>query len=120
MPTKGWAGLTASDNSQAKAIAAVMKKFTDEGIEVWLRFGRSTRLQVFLRNGADEPYSVSSRSQVSRPRNRLRTFRLGEAALRRVNRPPILLRQLVRHRWHISGRRVGLQGGLGSSGEGRC
>ncbi|KAM0750419.1 hypothetical protein T439DRAFT_252227 [Meredithblackwellia eburnea MCA 4105] len=38
MPTKGWAGLTASDNSQATAIAAVMKKFTDEGIEVWLRF----------------------------------------------------------------------------------
>lgn len=41
MPTKGWAGLTSSDNSQAKAIAAVMKKFTDEGIEVWLRFGAS-------------------------------------------------------------------------------
>lgn len=39
MPTNGWAGLTASDDSQAKAIAAVMKKFTDEGIEVWLRFG---------------------------------------------------------------------------------
>ncbi|TKA51435.1 hypothetical protein B0A53_05348 [Rhodotorula sp. CCFEE 5036] len=38
MPTNGWAGLTASDDSQAKAIAAVMKKFTDEGIEVWLRF----------------------------------------------------------------------------------
>ncbi|POY72758.1 hypothetical protein BMF94_4165 [Rhodotorula taiwanensis] len=34
MPTKGWAGLTASDDSQAKAIAAVMKKFTDEGIEL--------------------------------------------------------------------------------------
>lgn len=25
MPTNGWAGLTASDDSQAKAIAAVMK-----------------------------------------------------------------------------------------------
>lgn len=42
MPTNGWAGLTASDDSQAKAIAAVMKKFTDEGIEVWLRFGALT------------------------------------------------------------------------------
>jgi hypothetical protein len=39
MPTKGWSGLTKDDNSQAKAIATVMKKFTDEGIEVWLRFG---------------------------------------------------------------------------------
>ena len=42
MPTNGWTGLTASDDSQAKAIAAVMKKFTDEGIEVWLRFGALT------------------------------------------------------------------------------
>ncbi|KPV72871.1 glycoside hydrolase family 26 protein [Rhodotorula graminis WP1] len=38
MPTKGWSGLTKDDNSQALAIAKVMKKFTDEGIEVWLRF----------------------------------------------------------------------------------
>ncbi|BGP44038.1 hypothetical protein JCM10449v2_008095 [Rhodotorula kratochvilovae] len=38
MPTKGWAGLTKDDNFQALAIAKVMKKFTDEGIEVWLRF----------------------------------------------------------------------------------
>ncbi|GAA5970392.1 hypothetical protein JCM11641_001691 [Rhodosporidiobolus odoratus] len=38
MPTKGWSGLTKDDNSQAKAIATVMKKFTDEGIEVWLRY----------------------------------------------------------------------------------
>ncbi|GAA6042732.1 hypothetical protein JCM8097_005554 [Rhodosporidiobolus ruineniae] len=38
MPTNGWAGLTESDNSQALAIAKVMKTFTDEGIEVWLRF----------------------------------------------------------------------------------
>ena len=37
MPTGGWQGLTASDNSQAINIANVMKKFTDEGIEVWLR-----------------------------------------------------------------------------------
>lgn len=66
MPTKGWAGLTASDNSQAKAIAAVMKKFTDEGIEVWLRFGEPECPQVFLRCGADEAYSDSSRSEVRR------------------------------------------------------
>jgi hypothetical protein len=38
MPTGGWQGLTASDNSQAVNIAKVMKQFTDEGIEVWLRF----------------------------------------------------------------------------------
>ncbi|CAH7687267.1 glycoside hydrolase superfamily [Phakopsora pachyrhizi] len=38
MPTGGWKGLTNSDNSQAIAIANVMKKFTDRGIPVWLRF----------------------------------------------------------------------------------
>jgi len=38
MPVDGWQGLTSSDNSQAVAIAQVMKKFTDEGIPVWLRF----------------------------------------------------------------------------------
>lgn len=38
MPTGGWQGLTTSDNSQAVNIAKVMKQFTDEGIEVWLRF----------------------------------------------------------------------------------
>ncbi|POW20320.1 hypothetical protein PSHT_03672 [Puccinia striiformis] len=38
MPMKGWKGLTSSDNSQAVAIAQVMKKFTDQGIAVWLRF----------------------------------------------------------------------------------
>ncbi|KAH9818895.1 family 26 glycoside hydrolase [Melampsora americana] len=38
MPTHGWSGLTSDDNSQAVAIAKVMKKFTDEGIPVWLRF----------------------------------------------------------------------------------
>lgn len=38
MPVGGWSGLTASDNSQAVAIANVMKKFTDQGIPVWLRF----------------------------------------------------------------------------------
>lgn len=38
MPIGGWQGLTSQDNSQAVAIAQVMKKFTDEGIPVWLRF----------------------------------------------------------------------------------
>ncbi|MBW0487119.1 hypothetical protein O181_026834 [Austropuccinia psidii MF-1] len=38
MPVGGWAGLTRSDNRQAIAIAQVMKKFTDHGIPVWLRF----------------------------------------------------------------------------------
>ena len=38
MPTGGWDGLTSSDNSQAVAICKVMKEFTDEGVEVWLRF----------------------------------------------------------------------------------
>lgn len=67
MPVKGWKGLTSSDNSQAVAMyafihtcllvlpprdsdaspgiapsflhsAQVMKKFTDQGIPVWLRF----------------------------------------------------------------------------------
>lgn len=44
MPTNGWDGLTADDDSQAQAIATVMKTFTDEGIEVWLRFGASPLL----------------------------------------------------------------------------
>jgi len=38
MPMDGWKGLTSQDNSQAVAIAQVLKKFTDEGIPVWLRF----------------------------------------------------------------------------------
>jgi len=38
MPTGGWQGLTSDDDSQAQAICAVMKKFTDEGIFVRLRF----------------------------------------------------------------------------------
>lgn len=55
MPTNGWAGLTASDDSQAKAIAAVMKKFTDEGIEVWLRFGALT-----LRSSSAGPEEIDA------------------------------------------------------------
>ncbi|KAK4056092.1 hypothetical protein OIO90_002823 [Microbotryomycetes sp. JL221] len=39
MPNKNnWNGLTPKDNYQAKAIAKVMKQFTDAGVEVWLRF----------------------------------------------------------------------------------
>jgi len=38
MPVGGWKGLTKKDNSQAVAIAKVLKKFTDQGIPVWLRF----------------------------------------------------------------------------------
>jgi len=38
MPTGGWQGLTSSDNSQAVNICNVMKQFTDEGIQVRLRF----------------------------------------------------------------------------------
>jgi len=38
MPTKGWKGLTKDENFQALAIAKVMKQFTDEGIDVQLRF----------------------------------------------------------------------------------
>jgi hypothetical protein len=38
MPTGGWWGLSSSDNSQANAICQVMKQFTDQGLEVWLRF----------------------------------------------------------------------------------
>ncbi|GAA6003902.1 hypothetical protein JCM10207_006460 [Rhodosporidiobolus poonsookiae] len=38
MPTGGWWGLTTDDNQQAVAICKVMKEYTDEGVEVWLRF----------------------------------------------------------------------------------
>lgn len=38
MPTGGWEGLKYNDNRQAVAIAKVMQKFVDEGLEVWLRF----------------------------------------------------------------------------------
>ncbi|TNY22278.1 hypothetical protein DMC30DRAFT_445440 [Rhodotorula diobovata] len=49
MPTKGWAGLTKDDNYQALAIAKVMKQFTDEGIEVWLRFAHE--INWYLQDG---------------------------------------------------------------------
>lgn len=46
MPTKGWKGLTKDDNFQALAIAKVMKQFTDEGIEVQLRFAHEVNWYV--------------------------------------------------------------------------
>ncbi|GAA5823087.1 hypothetical protein JCM11251_007481 [Rhodosporidiobolus azoricus] len=38
MPTGGWWGLKYDDDQQARAICKVMKEYTDEGVEVWLRF----------------------------------------------------------------------------------
>jgi hypothetical protein len=40
--------LTEDDNYQALAIASVMKNFTDQGIEVWLRFGELSWFFSFL------------------------------------------------------------------------
>ncbi|OAV93940.1 hypothetical protein PTTG_08591 [Puccinia triticina 1-1 BBBD Race 1] len=57
MPVQGWKGLTSSDNSQAVAIAQVMKKFTDEGIPVWLRFAHEMNYYqtdgTYVGNAAD-------------------------------------------------------------------
>lgn len=39
MPTGGFGGMTEDDDSQAQAIADVVKQFTDDGIEVRVRFG---------------------------------------------------------------------------------
>lgn len=39
MPTGGFSCFTSDSSSNAYAIAKVMKEFTDEGVEVWLRFG---------------------------------------------------------------------------------
>lgn len=54
-----WAGLTAADSSQATAIAAVMKQFTDEGIEVWLRFGHEG---IYHRNFISEEWVLTMNS----------------------------------------------------------
>ncbi|KAA1065333.1 hypothetical protein PGT21_034753 [Puccinia graminis f. sp. tritici] len=57
MPVQGWKGLTSSDNSQAVAIAQVMKKFTDQGIPVWLRFAHEMNYYqtdgTYVGNAAD-------------------------------------------------------------------
>lgn len=39
MPVYGFGGMTSSDNTQALQIAAVVKKFDDAGIAVYLRWG---------------------------------------------------------------------------------
>ncbi|EPQ30882.1 uncharacterized protein PFL1_01779 [Pseudozyma flocculosa PF-1] len=46
MPVGGWAGLTAQDNSRAVEICNVMKRFTDSGVEVRLRFGHEVNWYV--------------------------------------------------------------------------
>ncbi|GAA5969385.1 hypothetical protein JCM11641_008097 [Rhodosporidiobolus odoratus] len=49
MPTGGWWGLTEDDNQQAVAICKVMKEYTDEGVEVWLRFAHE--VNYYLQDG---------------------------------------------------------------------
>lgn len=46
MPVGNWGGYTATDNSQAKAVCNVMKKFTDAGVEVRLRFAHEVNYYV--------------------------------------------------------------------------
>ncbi|GAK67828.1 family 26 glycoside hydrolase [Moesziomyces antarcticus] len=46
MPVGSWGGFTATDNSQAKAVCNVMKKFTDAGVEVRLRFAHEVNYYV--------------------------------------------------------------------------
>ena len=36
-PADGYRGLSGSDNAQALRIAEVLKRFTDAGVETWLR-----------------------------------------------------------------------------------
>lgn len=49
MPTGGFGGMTEDDDSQAQAIADVIKKFTDAGIEVRVRFGHE--MNYYLSDG---------------------------------------------------------------------
>lgn len=46
MPVGSWGGYTLTDNSQATAVCNVMKKFTDAGVEVRLRFGHEVNYYV--------------------------------------------------------------------------
>lgn len=48
-----WNGLTLDDNYQAQAIARVMKKFTSQGVEVWLRFAHEGEFQPFSQLARD-------------------------------------------------------------------
>ncbi|SNX84552.1 uncharacterized protein MEPE_03261 [Melanopsichium pennsylvanicum] len=46
MPVGSWGGYTQTDNSQAVAICRVMKKFTDAGVDVRLRFAHEVNYYV--------------------------------------------------------------------------
>ncbi|TKY86557.1 hypothetical protein EX895_004706 [Sporisorium graminicola] len=46
MPVGSWGGYTQTDNSQATAVCTVMKKFTDAGVEVRLRFAHEVNYYV--------------------------------------------------------------------------
>lgn len=46
MPVGSWGGYTQVDNSQAVAVCRVMKKFTDAGVEVRLRFAHEVNYYV--------------------------------------------------------------------------
>ncbi|SPO26116.1 uncharacterized protein UTRI_02391 [Ustilago trichophora] len=46
MPVGSWGGYTLTDNSQAVAVCRVMKKFTDAGVEVRLRFAHEVNYYV--------------------------------------------------------------------------
>lgn len=46
MPVGSWGGYTLTDNSQATAVCNVMKKFTDAGVEVRLRFAHEVNYYV--------------------------------------------------------------------------
>ncbi len=46
MPVGSWGGYTATENSQAVAVCRVMKKFTDAGVEVRLRFAHEVNYYV--------------------------------------------------------------------------
>lgn len=46
MPVGSWGGYTRTDNSQATAVCRVMKRFTDAGVEVRLRFAHEVNYYV--------------------------------------------------------------------------
>lgn len=46
MPVGSWGGFTATDNSQARAVCQVLKRFTDAGVEVRLRFAHEVNYYV--------------------------------------------------------------------------
>lgn len=51
MPEEAWTGYTASDNSQARAVAQVMKQFTDAGVTVRLRFAHEMNYYTTAEGG---------------------------------------------------------------------